>query len=90
MKSQQFNMVALHIEEELPSLLVAPEHTPQHCWSSCKHHCRNALTQVTQISNLTIYTRLMLCPQEKTSKGVRSGIARQDVFQQIFIVYGLN
>ena len=52
MKSLPFDMIALHIQAELPSLLGAPEHTLQHCWGNCMHCCRNAFTQVLQIPNL--------------------------------------
>ena len=52
MKSLPIDMIALHIQAELPALLGAPEHKLQHCWGNCMHCCRNTFTQVLQIPNL--------------------------------------
>ena len=46
MKSLPFDMIALHIQAELPSLPGAPEHMLQHCWGNCMHCCRNAFTAI--------------------------------------------
>ena len=54
MKSLPFDMIALHIQAEFPSLLGAPEHTLQHYWGNCMHCCRNAFKQVLQIPNLQL------------------------------------
>ena len=60
MKSLPFDLISLHIQAELPSLLGAPEHTLQHCWGNCMHYCRNAFTQVLQIPSLHL-VHLGLC-----------------------------
>ena len=34
MKSLSFDIIALHIQAELPSILGPPEHMLQHCWGN--------------------------------------------------------
>ena len=52
-ETPKFNeIIALHIQADLPSLLGAPEHMLQHCWGNCMHCCQNVFTQVLQMPNL--------------------------------------
>ena len=63
MKSLPFDMIAIHIQAEFPSLLGALEHTLQHFWGNCTHRCQNAFTQVPQIPNLHLaYLNLDVTP----------------------------
>ena len=65
MKLLSFDMNALHIQAELPSLLGAPEHTLQHCRGNCMHCCRNAFTQVLQIPNLHLVHQSLCYPMQR-------------------------
>ena len=71
MKSLPFDVIALHIQVEIPSLLGAPEHTLQHCWGNCRHCCRNAFTQVLQIPNLHfVHLSLDMTPMQRSPRSL--------------------
>ena len=73
MKTLLLDMIALHIQAELPSLLGAPEHTLQHCWGNCMH-CLPKCIHVGSTKSLivTLFTWVLMWLHAKNSKGVRS------------------
>ena len=69
MKSLPFDMIALHIQAELPYLLCAYEHTLQHCWVIVRTAAEMLSRRCYKSLIFTLFTWIVMWPRAKKSRG---------------------